>query len=104
MTYGSCLFEPFVVTVTMNTGNTVRLYYGGPLWEVLRSSPGGTGSACVLCVRKRGRREMAIYRVCDLVSINGGEPSALARCAEHATNRLRPGMRRDIPDKNSALL
>lgn len=90
MTYGPCLFEPFVVTVKMNTGNTVRLYYGGPLWEVLRSSPGGMGTACVLCVRKRGRREMAIYRVCDLVSINGVEPAVVARCAGQRREQAAP--------------
>jgi hypothetical protein len=60
------------MTVKTTAGNTVRLYYGGPLWEVLRICPVGAGSAYVICVRKHGRREMAIYRVCDLVLVNAG--------------------------------
>lgn len=84
-----------MVTEKMTPGNTVRLYYGGPLWEVLWSRPAGVGSAYVLCVRKHGRREMAIYRVCDLVLINQGIGSrsgqnGVVRQEGDSTERCRP--------------
>ena len=56
---------------------TVRLYYGGPLWEILPDdSMTGAESAVVLCVRKDGRNEMAIYRKCDLVSVDSSIESS----------------------------
>ncbi len=71
----------------MNAGSTVRLYYGGPLWDVVRPVSGETGSACVLCVRKSGRREMAIYRVCDLVCLNAPNVSRSHDVLHFVTDR-----------------
>lgn len=72
----------------MNAGSTVRLYSGGPLWDVVRTVSDETGSACVLCVRKSGQHEMAIYRACDLVCINALDVSGPQDALNCVTNRL----------------
>ncbi|CAM2197846.1 protein of unknown function [Paraburkholderia kururiensis] len=61
--------------VLMKTGTTVRLYYGGPLWVVLHGVPDCAGATSVICVRKGRRQEIAIYRMRDLVRINGADTS-----------------------------